>query len=187
MGIWLICLSISIVLCLTSFVPKNRVLQRSSFFLLNLWLVYFSAFREGLGKDYYGYKIRLEQYVSLSFLDEPSFTLMSYIIKTTSFSYVFYFLISAVLTIPLILYCYKKYEYSYFTILLFIVSTGIGYFQTFNAVRQSIAIALFFYGCLFLLEKRFFCYATCIVIGFLFHKSCILLLPLYLKLFLQKY
>ena len=48
-----------------------------------------------------------------------------------------------------------------------------------SAIRQTVAICLFLYSIRYLIERNFWKYALCIVIGYLFHKSAIVLLPIY--------
>lgn len=68
----------------------------------------------------------------------------------------------------------KKYELSFF---LFI--TMYFYYNSFNQIRQYIAIAITFYAIKYIFEKDLKKYVICIAIAFLFHQSAIIMLPFY--------
>ncbi len=60
----------------------------------------------------------------------------------------------------------------------FVISSGF-FFWTFNGLRQSIAIMIFFYSIRFLMEKDLLRYTLWISIASLFHTSIIIMLPFY--------
>ena len=70
------------------------------------------------------------------------------------------------------------------SILIFFL-IGPFYSSGFNGIRQYLAISLFLYSLKYLKNKKVLKYFFFIFLGFLFHKSCILLLPLYLILNLK--
>lgn len=63
------------------------------------------------------------------------------------------------------------------SIMLFFVS-GI-YFDSFNGLRQFLAMAVFFYGIKYILNKDIKKYFVCCILAFLFHKSVLFISPLY--------
>ena len=68
----------------------------------------------------------------------------------------------------------KRYELSVF---LFI--TMYFYYNSFNQIRQYIAIAIMFYAIKYIFEKDFKKYAICAAIAFTFHQSSIIMIPFY--------
>jgi len=77
--------------------------------------------------------------------------------------------------------CYF-YSIRYFNLktlsLISLLLIGPYYFQL-NGTRQAIAIAIFSISVIFLIKRQLFNYVISILIGFLFHKSIIICLPLY--------
>lgn len=66
----------------------------------------------------------------------------------------------------------------YLSIILYICIFQL-YFYNLSAIRQSIASALFFYSSRYIVEKKIYKFILFILLGSLFHKSLILLLPFY--------
>ncbi len=109
---------------------------------------------------------------------EPSFWLLCYIIKQTSNEY--YVFLGSITLIVTAIYSYSidkicKYKFFSFFLLLFVGP----YFFHFNGVRQSVAIALFFLSFKYVLEQKYVKYFLIIALGFTFHKSMLVCLPLY--------
>jgi len=67
-----------------------------------------------------------------------------------------------------------------FSLMFFIVLSSGLFYWTFNGVRQALSLAIFFFSINYIVNKRLTKYVACIIIGSLFHSSCLLLLPLYL-------
>lgn len=167
-------------------------------YIIVFLLCYFSAFRDGLGADYAQYIIRLStvetNFFHFSWLDEPTFWLFAYIIENSSFSYVFYFAVMAIITIVPILVFFFYYNRSSINILLFIFLSGIGYIQTFNQIRQSGALAIFLIAFIFYNRfqdkklKQWTFFLSLIFIATLFHKSALFLIftPLLFEINLSK-
>lgn len=68
----------------------------------------------------------------------------------------------------------RAYELSFF---LFI--TMYFYYDSFNLVRQFIAIGITFYAIKYIFSKEFYKYLFMIIISFLFHQSAIIMIPFY--------
>jgi len=65
------------------------------------------------------------------------------------------------------------------SISIFILISFGFYTFAFNGARQGIALAIFIYAIQFIVNKNFIKYAITIGVGFLFHKTIIILLPFY--------
>lgn len=108
---------------------------------------------------------------------EIGFWLLNYLGHFIADNHYIVFLLSAAIISGCYFYSIKAFNLktlSLFT-LLFI---GPYYFQL-NGTRQAIAIAIFSISVIFILRKQFLYYLLSILLGFLFHKSMILCLPLY--------
>ncbi len=172
-------LTLSWLYTYTNIPCENKLLI---FILIVLALIYFSAFRDALGTDYwvYVYRIENEGLIKLPFLlSEPLFEILGEIIRTTSLSYVFYFFIMAVITVMFTLTAYKRYD-NYFIIMAIYMLLPALYSATFNIIRQAFVAAIFLYASRFISEnKSFLMYSFLIMLAFLMHKSAIFLLPLF--------
>jgi len=117
---------------------------------------------------------------TLSMIDkqgEAGFWFMNYVGHLISHDYFIIFLFSSLIITACYFYSIKAFNLktlSLFT-LLFI---GPYYFQL-NGTRQAIAIAIFSISVFFIIKKQALRYILSIFIGFLFHKSIIICLPLY--------
>lgn len=71
-----------------------------------------------------------------------------------------------------------KFQFLLPLMFFFVITSGF-FFWTFNGLRQSIAIMIFFYAIRFIVEKNLLHYALWISIASLFHISAIIMLPFY--------
>lgn len=150
-----------------------------------------AAFRYNNGADYLMY-LRLFKDIgsghSIVKVDgkslEKGFILLVKLCQTISREPCFSFGIIALLIICLIFKgCIDSSEDYKLSVLLFFVS-GI-YFDSFNGLRQYIAMAVFFYGMKYIFSKEIKKYILCCLIGYLFHKSVLFLIPLYFIQFIK--
>lgn len=82
-------------------------------------------------------------------------------------------------TIPIYLVLEKSPNYSACAILLYIVTIPV----VVNGIRQCISVGWFFYGVLFIQQRKLIPYVLCMGVCMLFHYSSIILLPLYFLIF----
>jgi transmembrane protein EpsG len=150
-------------------------------FIISVLLIWFSAFRDGLGTDYYVYVHRLLYAPVLDIpilLSEPLFNIFIHIIRDTYLTEIFYFLMMAIITIFPAILIYKKFN-NIFIILLVFIMLPILYFGSFNIVRQLAAASIFLYSSKFIIDRQFIKYILFILIAFFLHKSALLLIPIY--------
>lgn len=180
MEIWILYFLVTIFL-LTLSMNKSISLNVQKIFkiILVLWLIYFSTFRDGLGEDYYQYIIRIQNNYTLSFFDEPAFTWISSWINRYNLSYIVFFFITSVLVVLFSILSLFKLPYPFFSILTFLIHFGGGYIQSFNTIRQCVAVGFFIYAYKFIFEKKLFQYLLVIVLASFFHLSALLLIPVY--------
>jgi len=164
----------------------NKIALLSLFFLAAIPLIFITAFKAStVGTDTVSYIYffnRLANFQALlAFIEkqgEVGFWLLNYIGHAFSDNHYIIFLYSSLIVTTCYLYSIKTFNLktlSLFT-LLFI---GPYYFQL-NGTRQAIAIAVFAVSVVFIIKKQPIRYIISIFIGFLFHKSIIICLPLYL-------
>lgn len=82
-------------------------------------------------------------------------------------------------TVPIYLVLEKTPRYTACAILLYIVTIP----TVVNGIRQCISVGWFFYGVLFIQQRKLIPYSLCMGVCMLFHYSSIVLLPLYFLIF----
>ncbi|MGJ8692045.1 MAG: EpsG family protein [Thalassotalea sp.] len=108
---------------------------------------------------------------------EFGFWFLNYLGRLMTEQYFIIFLLSSVMVTACYFYTINRFNLKTlsFVCLLFIGP----YFFQLNGVRQAITIAIFSISVIFIIEKKPIPYLISIIIGFLFHKSMIVCLPLY--------
>jgi len=163
----------------------NRIALSAVFILAALPLLIICAFKaSSVGTDtvtyiYFFNKLNsLDEIIKFSEKQgEIGFWFLNYLGHLFYHNHFIIFLLSALIITVCYLYSIRFFNLktlSLFT-LLFI---GPYYFQL-NGTRQAIAIAIFAISVIFLIKKQPIRYILSIFIGFLFHKSIIICLPLY--------
>ncbi len=138
--------------------------------------------RYGVGIDYLSYLETYENWGVGSAEEERmelGFALINQICSVFSFSPVVLFSIFAFLQI-IFIYCVlkdKKEVLAYSVLMLIVLGTGLWNFQ--NGIRQAIAFSVFFFSLTFIVNKKLILYAVTIIFATFFHKSAIVLLPIY--------
>lgn len=180
MEIWILYFFVTIFLLAMS---MNKMIslniQKVFKVIFILWLIYFSTFRDGLGEDYDRYILRIQSNYILNFLNEPAFTLIFSWINEHNLSYIVFFFITSVLVVLFSVLPLFKLPYPFFSILTFLIHFGGGYIQSFNAIRQCVAVGLFIYAYKFIFERKIFLYILVIIFASFFHLSALLLIPVY--------
>lgn len=145
-------------------------------------LIFISGFRDGVGTDYNMYK---DIFYNIHHIEniyaggvEIGFELINKIAYGIYENHVLLFLITSIIIIGLTIknICdYSKF-YSY-SVILFIM---MGYYHSsFNGVRQHLAMAIGMFALRYILKKDFIKYLICIIIAMMFHKTALILLPIY--------
>lgn len=186
MVIWLIFLTLVYILIACHHNAKSPKRKKVFLVLLIISLTYFSAFRDGLGMDYTGYKYMCENQwldVKAWWLTEPLASALESFCLNTNFSAVIFFLVTSAIVCSFSLYVYSKFPNFYLAAFVFITYTNL-YLATFNIVRQSVAAAIILLGTyLFILKKRSPLFLCFVILAFFFHKTAIVFAFLY---FLKK-
>ena len=153
-------------------------------FLPWLFLFLISAFRYNVGTDYAHYYHLYIYKDGMFWYKEWGYIQLVSILSDLGFNPQMMFFLFSLFTILLF---YKSFIYFFqnddtkflFATLLFI---PFFYFYSLNGIRQALAIAIFVYSLRYIINKSFLKYFILIVIASLFHRSALVLIPLYLVL-----
>ncbi|MBS6507610.1 MAG: EpsG family protein [Paraclostridium bifermentans] len=187
---YLLILFIVIVCSFMDIYVEDKKTRNLIYALLCFILIIFAGTRFETGSDWPDYtstfnndvgtlKQLLNGTVSLSESRmESGYIVVNSIVKSLGGSINEVFLIMAAITIPIIFKSCKRYTpYCFVAILLYL---RYAYPQTnFMFVRQGLSIAVFLYSIRYIHEKNFLKYFICITICVLFHKSTLVLYPVY--------
>lgn len=191
-----------IVLLLISFFSKavnntQRDIQNPSIMLNNRLaltimislLVFLSGVRYHVGADFNNYVrlyanrrlLSLGQIITGIFhLEEAGYNLICYVSAKICDSYVTMFFLTSMLTIiPSLLTIYKKSNWYWLSMVLYILLVWDG---TFGAIRQCLAAATVFAGFSYIEKRNFLKYAILVGFAMLFHTSAFIMLPAYFVL-----
>ena len=148
-----------------------------------LILIFVSAFRYQVGTDYMGYyfsnQIRAAKlWEDLRNFNEPGLDLIATISNLISTHPVYFFLLVAIVTVPLNIIPIAKYsDYLWLGVLLYIF-TG-AWHNSFNGVRQYLAAAILFSGHRYILKRELKKYVLIVMFASMFHRTAFVMLPVY--------
>ena len=170
-------------------VKINQFNKKLMLFFIALILILFAGTRFETGNDWVGYTDTFElipdfkelwnNWQALAwFRMEPGYVIFNSIIKSFGGTINDVFLISCFITITLLFATFKRYAiFPLITILLYM---RYGYLQLNTMfVRQGIAIALFLFSLKYIVDKKLLKYILINLLGFFFHSSLLVALPLY--------
>ena len=174
-----------LVLYSTGRVSYLRTRKRIAGVSFNYWeswlpILFFSiifGLRYDVGTDHLSY---LESYQTGVGVErhEYVFQNIAIFLRWLDLHFFWYFFIWAFIQIFSVYYALKdeRYLMPYIAISLMM---GQYFIHWMNGIRQDLAGCIFFYSISFISERKLFKYILCCVIAFGFHKSAVLLLPLY--------
>lgn len=147
-------------------------------------LICISAFRYGIGVDYFNYvnyhipsvlhgsSIRGIDYI------EPGYAFLIKVCTFLTSDTQLVFAVTAVITLLMIAMFIQEWSDEWvFSIAIFVLCYAFN--QSLNIMRQYVAIAIFFYSLKYIRDKNFKKYLFCILIATSMHKIAILYLPVY--------
>lgn len=143
-------------------------------------IILIAGFREGIGTDFYSYKEIFQDFVDngLNLRLELGFSVISYLIAVTTKSSVLFFLVMAALVYIPIFFAFDRHShYIELTLVLFIVFGF--YTNSFNIMRQWIAVAIGLIGMRYVIDKKLIKFTLVVLIALSFHKTAIILFPFY--------
>ena len=142
-----------------------------------------SAFRDGVGTDYYGMyqPTFLSVAKGLPIFDgaiEPGYWLLNRCILLFTQDYHVLFVLTSAMIVGLFVWgSYMLSDIPWVSVLLFMWARH--FFISMNGVRQYMALAIVFCAFAFIRERCLWKYALCVLAASLFHTSALIFLPLY--------
>jgi len=149
-------------------------------FLMMLFSIIFGM-RYNVGVDHIAY---LKDYETLKLFNipardtEPAYALISYIFAHLYLHFSFFFTFLAFIQIFFLFLTFKNYR----DVLPYVVMTfmlGCVFLTFMNTIRQQIAFCFFMYSLQYIRSKKPFHYFSILLMAYLFHKTSILLFPIY--------
>ncbi len=178
MGVYL-----TIILICLFFLMLASVIRELDFLLsliLIIILIFVSGLRYQVGTDFntYVHFINLIKDGYDTYM-EPGFELLIKLLAGAGFENQAVFLFSSVITLVFFFLFIIKHSNQYTLSVVIFFLFPIFYLASFNGVRQFIAISIFLYAIRFVIRKQMMLYILFISIGSLFHKTILLMLPIY--------
>ncbi len=161
---------------------RRLVANRMIFFAVYCLLTGVSAGRIAVGNDYWVYRenfklIAQERHVSSEFG-------FNYIVKWIQqlFGYDNYLPVFAFFSIVTVFFFVRalRDQGEYFAFSLFLLMTGGYYFNSLNSVRYYLALAIALFSMKFVLRGEYLKFVCWILVGMMFHKSILLVVPVYM-------
>ncbi|MBY8176897.1 EpsG family protein [Vibrio fluvialis] len=176
---------IAIVLCffcLIFSILAKKIDLLVSFILMAIFCI-IAGFRYNVGTDFktYVYFINLIKGGHDTYM-EPGFEILIKLLIGSGFEEQSIFFISSLITLTFFYLFIIKHSKLYTLSVVIFFLFPIFYLASFNGVRQFIAIGFFLYSLRFILDRKILSYGLFILLGALFHKTILLMLPLYFLL-----
>ncbi|MDY2957678.1 EpsG family protein [Floccifex sp.] len=155
---------------------SDKIVQLIPFIILFL----FSVFRYQYGNDYLSYNqayLKINSGYESFFSKEILFTTLNKI----SPNFRFFLILTSLIFVGVLTYFLMKNlddDKRWMGILILVINPYL-FLINLSAIRQGLAIAVFVIAAYFLWKRKIIWYALCIIIASLFHKSAIILLPIY--------
>ena len=138
--------------------------------------------RYGVGVDYFNY-VEIYEFWNTGSYSEERFELFPSLIFSFCdkflLSPVFIFVVFSFLDIYFIYLAFKERKIVLAYSILMFIFLGVGIWSFMNTIRQGVAICIFLYSLLFICNKKFIYYCIFTLCAFFFHRSALILLPLY--------
>lgn len=116
---------------------------------------------------------------SFSENSEYGFQLIRYFILFFTHNYFWLFFITSLIMVFLNLKVLKKLSINYPLSVFFFITLG-SYTFIFNGIRQALSMAIFTLAIPYLLQQRFLPYVLIVFLASLFHRSALVMIPIYL-------
>lgn len=154
------------------------------YWLALLLFTFVFGMRYGVGVDYNTYLDIYEDWDYLSTTEygdrfEPGFQFVNYLCHALSLNVVRYFSILAFLQIFFLFLAFREAKEPFAFMCLTLIFTGLAMVSFMNGIRQCIAFCIFIFAIRYIEKKSFIKYLFFIALAASFHKSAVILLPLY--------
>ena len=139
-------------------------------------IVFIVGFRDNVGVDFNGYRQNFNLNISNKY--ELGFRVVSDYFYNLGFEDWTIFFFAAAITWYYILKSFKVFPKT-LPWGLFFIFTGGWFFSSLNGIRQIIAVSIFVYAFKYIQEKKLLKYLVYLLFASLFHKSVLLMIPIY--------
>lgn len=174
---------IEILLLFMSFknYKNSNNLKRIDFIILFFIFTIISGFRYNVGKDFATYEQMYNNPYNISNLFlEPIWRLISSSLHLLGFSSVYWFLFTSLLINFFFIKGVEKKSKDFYLSMAFYMSVPQMFCETFNAVRQFVAVSIVFYFFYLFLEKKKLKFFLVTIIASVFHTSALFIFPIFL-------
>lgn len=162
-----------------AFKPYEKLLVSFSFIII--WIIV--SFSNNVGPDYESYKFMYDSMNDNFFLQEYLFREIGYLFRVNNLSFsTFYFFLTSIYIFCIYRVFVRYRNFPVLNLLIFIIMPYGLIEGGFNYLRQNMAVALFYLSLLYAFRNQFFRYSAFNFVGFLFHKSALILIPIYFLL-----
>ena len=145
-------------------------------------LMLIAMFRYNVGVDYKTYEIMFNEIIEPSYVKsstEIGFVILCKACAMMGGTAQMMFLLMSFATLLIFFCTYKRYSPNIIVTLFVFMCFGQMYLNTFNVVRQCLAVALFCYSMQYIQQRHLLKYLLCIGIAALFHMTALILVPMY--------
>lgn len=157
------------------------------YFIILFFPIIMAAFRKDIGADYQSYVSIFKEYQNINFLEgmanskEPFYTVLNYVADVLFGSNEWgIFLLSSSIMLLIILKTADYYRKDLSIAASLLIFYIVYYIESFNLVRQMLAVSCVVYSFRYLIERNFFKYMVGIIIGSLFHNTALIAILFYL-------
>lgn len=190
MNLYFIILIILGVGSLIDIFSENREFKRNIYiFLLGILVIFFGT-RAYIGYDWYNYKPNFEQsknileLIKVGFVDggfEKGYQFYCGVVKLFTSNYTNFSFINTIIDFALIYFIFKRYS-NYPILSLFIFFGVYGIALEIDMIRNIKSILLFILSVDYIENRKILSFVALNILGFLFHTSSLLYLPMYFLL-----
>ncbi|MBS7303397.1 MAG: EpsG family protein [Lachnospiraceae bacterium] len=161
---------------------RRQALSRVCLIAVFTILFLLSALRMEVGNDYKNYAVTCHEiWMEGHVVTEAGFNFIVRLIYTLAGceNYIIVFAVFAFFTIGIFLKTFRNDSESFFLSMFLFMTLGI-YFRTFNTVRYYFVLAVALYSLHHVVKKQYVYFILLIAVAALFHKSVLIVIPLYL-------
>ncbi len=162
-------------------IALSRFRPNIFYWLMVLAAIIFSGFRYQIGNDYDSY-VTIYRQVSnepLSTYVEPGYAFFCYFLSALGFTYQGMFFIFSTMTLLLIAVTLRKFSVHPALSLMIFFLQPIYFFNVMCVIRQFFAISIIFYSLPYMIDRKFFKFFLLVLIAAFFHKTAVIVLPIY--------
>ncbi len=168
---------------------KDRTSLTRDFSYWNVWTltpmiiaIFILGSRYEVGIDYVEYLksyIDYKSYLTFSFHNrEIGYDLLNSALASLDAHFIWFFIITVALQFVFFYWAFDSLPHILPWALFFLFVTG-ALFGWLNVIRQYVTLSIFFYSIRFITKRQFLKYLFCCMLGFMWHKTAVVLLPLY--------